>query len=110
MTSQLETLSNSFGGKLPILDAKNWDRWNKQMKVIFGFQEVQEVIETAIGDLADNATEAQRNAHRALKKKDFKVMFFIHQCVDLVNFQKIENATSAKVGTFLRRLILAMRS
>ncbi|KAK2438086.1 putative mitochondrial protein [Trifolium repens] len=96
MTSQLETLSNSFGGKLPILDAKNWDRWNKQMKVIFGFQEVQEVIETAIGDLADNATEAQRNAHRALKKKDFKAMFFIHQCVDLVNFQKIENATSAK--------------
>ncbi|KAK2440889.1 putative mitochondrial protein [Trifolium repens] len=96
MTSQLETLSNSFGGKLSILDAKNWDRWNKQMKVIFGFQEVQEVIETAIGDLADNATEAQRNAHRALKKKDFKAMFFIHQCVDLVNFQKIENATSAK--------------
>ncbi|MCI50817.1 hypothetical protein A2U01_0072061, partial [Trifolium medium] len=23
-------------------------------------------------------------------------MFFIHQCVDLIDFQKIENATSAK--------------
>ncbi|MCI43258.1 hypothetical protein A2U01_0064495 [Trifolium medium] len=48
MTSSLENLGNAFGGKLPLLDAKNWDRWSKQMKVIFGFQEVQEVVETAI--------------------------------------------------------------
>ncbi|GAU48847.1 hypothetical protein TSUD_188320 [Trifolium subterraneum] len=61
------------------------------MKVIFGFQEVQEVIETGITLIAANATEAEQTAHRALKKKDFKTMFFIHQCVDLVNFQKIEN-------------------
>ncbi|MCH79925.1 retrovirus-related pol polyprotein from transposon TNT 1-94 [Trifolium medium] len=67
MTSQLETLSNNFGGKLPILDATNWDRWNKQMKVIFGFQEVQDVVEAAITELAADATEDQRNAHRAAK-------------------------------------------
>ncbi|MCI85027.1 hypothetical protein A2U01_0106305, partial [Trifolium medium] len=51
------------------------------MKVILGFQDVQEVDETRIGDLAADATEAQKQAHRALKKKDFKAMFFIHQCV-----------------------------
>ncbi|GAU30894.1 hypothetical protein TSUD_381070 [Trifolium subterraneum] len=97
MTSSLENLTNGFGGKLPILDnSNNWDRWSKQMKVIFGFQEVQEVIEAEITPIAVNATEAEQTAHRALKKKDFKAMFFIHQCVDLVNFQKIENATSAK--------------
>ncbi|MCI73467.1 hypothetical protein A2U01_0094731, partial [Trifolium medium] len=79
-----ENLNNSFGGKLPVLDSSNWDCWNKQMKVIFGFQEVQEVVETGIGDLAADATDAQRQARRALKKKDFKAMFFIHQCVDLV--------------------------
>ncbi|GAU32258.1 hypothetical protein TSUD_53860 [Trifolium subterraneum] len=66
------------------------------MKLIFGFQEVQEVIEVGITSIAANTTEAEQTAHRALKKKDFKAMFFIHQCVDLVNFQKIENATSAK--------------
>ncbi|GAU23301.1 hypothetical protein TSUD_237550 [Trifolium subterraneum] len=66
------------------------------MKVIFGFQEVQEVIEEGITPISANATEAEQNAHRALKKKDFKAIFFIYQCVDLVNFQKIENATSAK--------------
>ncbi|GAU43236.1 hypothetical protein TSUD_241260 [Trifolium subterraneum] len=97
MANSLENLTNSFGGKLPILDnSNNWDRWSKQMKVIFGFQEVQEVIEAGITPIAANATEAEQTAHRALKKKDFKAMFFIHQCVDLVNFQKIENATSAK--------------
>ncbi|MCI48994.1 hypothetical protein A2U01_0070237, partial [Trifolium medium] len=63
-----------FGGKLPILDSSNWDRWNKQMKVILGFQDVQEIVETGIGELAADATEAQRQAHRALKKKDFKAM------------------------------------
>ncbi|PNX69205.1 hypothetical protein L195_g064329, partial [Trifolium pratense] len=41
------------------------------MKVIFGFQEVQDVVETAITELAADATDNQRNAHRALKKKDF---------------------------------------
>ncbi|GAU37433.1 hypothetical protein TSUD_206690 [Trifolium subterraneum] len=97
MASSLENLTNSFGGKLPILDnSNNWDRWSKQMKVIFGFQEVQEVIEVGITPIAVNATEAEQTAHKALKKKDFKTMFFIHQCVYLVNFQKIENATSAK--------------
>ncbi|GAU41499.1 hypothetical protein TSUD_13810 [Trifolium subterraneum] len=97
MTSSLENLTNSFGGKLSILDnSNNWDRWSKQMKVIFGYQEVQEVIETGITPIAANTTEAEQTAHRTLKKKDFKAMFFIHQCVDLVNFQKIENATSAK--------------
>ncbi|GAU32209.1 hypothetical protein TSUD_277890 [Trifolium subterraneum] len=97
MASSLENLTNSFGGKLSILDnSNNWDRWSKQMKVIFRFQEVQEVIEAGITPIAANATEAEQTAHRALKKKDFKTMFFIHRCVDLVNFQKIDNATSSK--------------
>ncbi|GAU37763.1 hypothetical protein TSUD_102800 [Trifolium subterraneum] len=85
MASSLENLTNSFGGKLSILDnSNNWDRWSKQMKVIFGFQEVQEVIEVGITPIAANATEAEQTTHRALKKKDFKAMFFIHQCVDLL--------------------------
>jgi hypothetical protein len=56
MTSSLENLNNNFGGKLPILDSNNWDRWHKQMKVIFGFPEVQEVVENGVTPLAENAT------------------------------------------------------
>jgi hypothetical protein len=66
------------------------------MKVIFRFQEVQDVVETGVEALPANVTEEQRSTHRAMKKKDFKAMFFIHQCVDLINFQKIENATTNK--------------
>ncbi|PNX66031.1 F-box protein, partial [Trifolium pratense] len=67
-----------------------------QMKVIFGFQEVQDVVETGVTPLPADANENQRTAHRNSKKKDFKAVFFIHQCVDVINFQKIENAGSAK--------------
>jgi hypothetical protein len=54
------------------------------------------VVENGVTQLPENPTEAQRTEHRALKKKDFKAIFFIHQCVDLINFQKIENGTYAK--------------
>lgn len=47
------------------------------MKVLFGFQ-----------DLAENATEVQRTAHKELKKKDYKALFLIHQCVDPAIFLK----------------------
>jgi hypothetical protein len=66
------------------------------MKVIFGFQELQEVIETGVEELPANATEAQRTTHKALKKNDFKAIFFIQQCVGLIDFQKNKSATSAK--------------
>jgi hypothetical protein len=42
------------------------------------------VVENDVTPLPDNTT-AQRIEHMALKKKNFKVIFFIHQCVDLIN-------------------------
>jgi hypothetical protein len=49
-----------------------------------------------VAALPNNANEAQRTALNALKKKDYNAMFFIHQCVDSINFQKVENANSSK--------------
>jgi hypothetical protein len=72
MTSSLENLSNNFGGKLPILDSSNWDRRNKQVKVIFGFQEVQDVVETGVEALPANATEEQRTAHKSYEEERFQ--------------------------------------
>ncbi|MCH79762.1 hypothetical protein A2U01_0000518 [Trifolium medium] len=88
--------SNNIPTQLPKLKDNNWDRWNVQMQVIFGFQEVQEVIQEGVTALADNATEAQRTAHRANKKKDCKATYLIHQSVDEINFDKIATCTSAK--------------
>ncbi|MCI57850.1 hypothetical protein A2U01_0079101 [Trifolium medium] len=32
--------NGAFPGNLPILNVKNYDSWCKQMKVVFGFQDV----------------------------------------------------------------------
>ncbi|XP_019430617.1 PREDICTED: uncharacterized protein LOC109337963 [Lupinus angustifolius] len=42
------------------------------------------------------ATEQQRATFKDAKKKDNKALFLIHQCVDDVHFEKIQNATTAK--------------
>ncbi len=36
--------NGNIAAHLPILDGKkNWDRWVKQMKVIFGFQDIENI-------------------------------------------------------------------
>nr|GMD28311.1 UBN2 domain-containing protein [Ipomoea batatas] len=64
---------------VPVLNGKNYNRWSAQMKVLFDYHELLETVETGITTLADNATEAQKAAHRELKKKDKKALYFIHQ-------------------------------
>lgn len=59
------------------------------MRVLFGAQDVLEIVNTSFNALAENTTDAQRNAHRKVKKKDQRALFFIHQCVDAKVFEKI---------------------
>lgn len=83
--------------RLPILDGKkNWDRWVKQMKVIFGFQDVLEIVSNGFEVLQENPTDVQRNAHKEAKKKDCKPLSYIHQCVDNKVFKKIADSDSSK--------------
>jgi hypothetical protein len=88
--------NNSLPSNLPILDNKNWDQWCIRMKVIFGFQEVEDLVSNGYEALAENATEAQQITFKETKKKDCKALFLIHQCVDSANFEKISSATSSK--------------
>ncbi|CAH9091124.1 unnamed protein product [Cuscuta epithymum] len=87
--------SSGFLGNLPVLDAKNWDRWCIQMKVIFGYQEVLDVVENEISSLKENPSEAERKEYREAKKRDCKALFLLHQAVDDVHFQKISMAKTA---------------
>jgi hypothetical protein len=66
------------------------------MNVIFGFQEVEDLVSNGYEALAENATEAQQTTFKEAKKKDCKALFLIHQCVDSANFEKIASATSSK--------------
>jgi CHAD domain-containing protein len=66
------------------------------MNVIFGFQDVEDLVKNGYNALAADAAEAQQATFREVKKKDCKALFLIHQCVDSANFEKISSATSSK--------------
>ena len=53
-------------------------------------------MQNGVGDLAANATEVQRNAHKDLKKKDCKALFLIQQSLDEANFERISKTVSSK--------------
>ncbi|XP_019433850.1 PREDICTED: uncharacterized protein LOC109340583 [Lupinus angustifolius] len=88
--------SNIPSMSLPILTEKNWIRWSIQMKVLFKFQEVSDAVENGVLVPGPEATEVQRAMLKEAKKKDNKTLFLIHQCVDDIHFEKIQNANTSK--------------
>ena len=46
--------------------------------------------------LAEAAKDQEKAAHKELKKKDYKALFIIHQCVDADKFEKVSDIESAK--------------
>ncbi|KAK2358394.1 hypothetical protein QL285_095582 [Trifolium repens] len=72
---------NGNGGmstKLPVFDGKNWNRWMKQMIVLFGAQDVLELVTEGYVLVAADATDAQKLAQKDTKKKDQRALFYIH--------------------------------
>lgn len=88
--------SGYFPTNLPILDNKNWEEWCVKMEVIFGFQDVSEIVKNGILEEVVGGTDAQTVAHKDFKKKNCKALFIIHQCLNSENFAKIRPAKSAK--------------
>ncbi|XP_058759024.1 uncharacterized protein LOC131632256 [Vicia villosa] len=81
---------------LPILDSKNYDKWSKQMKVLFGYQEVLDIVNNGVTPLGAEPTAAHQATFREEKKKDYKALFLIHSCVDGDNFEKVGDCESAR--------------
>lgn len=53
-------MANSGGSvpvSLPVLDGKNYEKWSIQMKVVFGYQEVLDVVKNGVQELGEDATE-----------------------------------------------------
>jgi hypothetical protein len=72
------------------------------MRVIFGFQDVLDIIELGFASLGQNPTEAERAVYREARKRDCKAMFLLHQCVDVAHFEKISlDATSKEAWSIL---------
>ncbi|XP_019459889.1 PREDICTED: uncharacterized protein LOC109359647 [Lupinus angustifolius] len=95
--------NNGFTMTLPTLDGKNYEIWHIQMKVLFGYQEVLEIVQNGYQFVREDATETQRSTFRECKKRDFKALFVIHQCVDESNFEKISKKVKKVKLQTLRR-------
>lgn len=66
------------------------------MKVLFGYQNILEVIKNMVSPLVEGTTTAQQATHKEEKKKYFKALFLIHKCVDGDNFEKVGDCESSK--------------
>lgn len=57
---------------------EHYDRWCMQMRVIFKFQDVIEIVNDNLPTLESNATDTQNVIHRESGRKDEKCLFLIH--------------------------------
>ncbi|XP_019439015.1 PREDICTED: uncharacterized protein LOC109344718 [Lupinus angustifolius] len=86
----------NFSTNLPVLDGSNWSRWCIQMKAIFGYQDVAEIVEDGLPILEEGATEIQKSEYKQSKRKDCKALCIIHQAVDNAHFEKIAGSATSK--------------
>jgi hypothetical protein len=88
--------SDQIHAKLPIFDGDNYERWTAQMKVVFRYHGVLDVIQSGVTPLNEAPTETARATHREQMKKDDKAIYFLHQCVDSNVLKKIIEYETAK--------------
>src|ERR1044072_9171198 len=67
-----------------------------QMRVLFGAQDVLELVTDGYIPVAENATEDEKEARRNKRKRDQKALFYIHQRVNVNVFEKIVDSMTSK--------------
>ncbi|GAA0146953.1 hypothetical protein LIER_06774 [Lithospermum erythrorhizon] len=92
-------MKESVQPHVPQFSGKNYNRWSIQMKVLFGFQELTDVVEAGFNDVTDPAAsatlpQAQKDSLRENMKKDKKALYYRHQALDDATFEKISDAES----------------
>lgn len=63
------------------------------MRAILGFQDVLEVVTIGYEKLSDKLDDDRA---KKVKKRDYKALFILHQCVDASNYEKISRAATTK--------------
>lgn len=67
------------------------------MRVLFGAQDMFELVNGDYTSVIEKTTKVQRNMQREMRKRYWKTLFYIHQCVDMNVFKKIVDSTMEKV-------------
>ncbi|KAA0035840.1 integrase [Cucumis melo var. makuwa] len=91
---------NMLQPQLPRFSGKNFNQWSIQMKVLYGSQELWDIVERGYTEVENQSelTKQQLVELRENRKKDKKALFFIYQAVDEFIFERISTATSAKAA------------
>ncbi|KAL0549870.1 hypothetical protein IC582_014360 [Cucumis melo] len=91
---------NMLQPQLPRFSGKNFNQWSIQMKVLYGSQELWDIVERGYTEVENQSelTNQQLVELRENRKKDKKALFFIYQAVDEFIFERISTATSAKAA------------
>lgn len=66
------------------------------MKAILGYQDVWDLVQNGLIPLPENANAAQQTVYRESKKKDWKGLCILHQCVNPAIFEKIARSETSK--------------
>lgn len=53
----MASTSSAVPDSLQVFDGKNFDDWRVKMNAIFGFQDVEDVVEVGFQELGRNATK-----------------------------------------------------
>ena len=75
-------MNSSTQISVSILDGKNYNPCSVQIRVLFDYHKLLDVVENGVADLSENTTNAPKNTHHKSKKKDKKALNFIHQEVN----------------------------
>lgn len=84
--------------QLPKFNGKNYNQWIIQIKVLYGSQDLWDIVETGYVESENQValTQQQLNELKENRKRDKKALFFIFQAVDEIVFERISSVTSAK--------------
>lgn len=63
------------------------------MRVVFNVQDASEIVTDGFQLLVSNLLKVLRATFKKSKKEDQKVLFYIHQCVDVKAFDKLLEVT-----------------
>ena len=66
------------------------------MKVVFCCQDIWDFVKYRLEPLEEDASEEEEKEYKESKKKNYKALFIIHQCLSPDNFEKVSDVESAK--------------
>jgi hypothetical protein len=92
--------SNVVQQQIPRLSKDNYGSWSIQMRALFGFQDLWEVITDGFTDPTEEEeaeyTADEKKALKEQRKKDKKALFLLYQGLDEPTFEKVAEATTSK--------------